>query len=240
MSLAVLVPFRGGCPHRERAWSWVRSRYERAGFEVIVGTSDAVGFSRTQAILNAREQSDADVFVIADADVWPEGLDAGIHAASHAGWSVPNGLLFRLSEDSTWRVLAGENWRGLPLSTDNPQDRLPYKVHEGGTCLVITAEAFDTAPPDPRFVGWGQEDDAWSVALRALVGRPWRGSDDIVHLWHPAEPRQTRSVGNDANRALFQRYGRARRQPDVLRELIEEGRQWQSTSGSTGPASQNS
>lgn len=241
MTVAVLVPFRGGEPHRDRNWSWVRSRYEQAGFDVIVGTTDVEGFSRTQAILNAREQSDADVFIVADADVWtdPAALLGGVSQARASGWAVPNEKLHRLSEESTWRVLAGEDWHGLPLSTDNAQDSKPYRVHEGGTLLIVTAEAFDTAPPDPRFVGWGQEDDAWALALRCLVGVPWRGAADLVHLWHPAEPRQTRIIGNDRNVQLVTRYRNARRRPDVMRALIEEGRAWDrtSTSTSTSPPS---
>lgn len=240
MTVAVLVPFVGGEPHRDRNWSWVRSRYEQEGFDVIVGTTDATGFSRTQAILNARHQSDADVFIVSDADVWPEGLDDGIREALFHGWSVPCDRIHRLSDDSTWRVLQGEPWQGLPLSTDNPQDTKPYRIHEGGTLLVLTAEAFDAAPPDPRFVSWGQEDDAWSTALRSLVGAPWRGAADLVHLWHPAEPRLSRVVGNDNNVALLRRYRNARRNPRLMHDLIEEGRTWHaSTSSQTAPASEN-
>lgn len=239
--IAVLVPFRGGCAWRERAWSWVRCRYERAGYDAVVGSSDAEGFSRTQAILDARQQSDAEVFVVADADVWPEGLELGIERALLHGWSVPNRMLHRLSDESTTRVLAGEDWRGLPLSTDNPQDSRPYRVHPGGTCLVVTAEAFDTAPPDPRFVRWGQEDDAWAATLSTLVGKPWRGEADIVHLYHPAEPRKTRAVGNDANKALLRRYHNASRAPDLMHGLVEEGKSWrQSTFAPTVADSANS
>lgn len=222
MIVAVLVPFRGGCPWRERAWSWVRSRYEQAGHDVIVGTTPVAEFSRTQAIIHARHQSDADVLVIADADVWPDGLDEGISQAREHGWAVPNGLLHRLSEESTWRVLEGEDWHGLPLSTDNPQDAKPYRIHEAGTLLIVTAEAFDAAPPDPRFVGWGQEDDAWSIALRTLVGNPWRGDADLVHLWHPPQQRQSRIVGNETSRALLRRYRASRHKPQQLRALLEE------------------
>lgn len=240
MNVAVLVPFRGGDPHRDRAWSWVRSRYEQAGFDIVVGTSNAAGFSRTQAILDARHQADADVLIVADADVWPEGLDDGIRYALEHGWAVPNGYLHRLSEQSTWQVLAGVDWRGLPLSADNPHDSRPYKVHPGGTLLVLTAEAFDTAPPDPRFVGWGSEDDAWALTLRCLVGAPWRGDADLVHLWHPPAQRKTRITGNDHNAALLRRYQAARHNPGRMRGLIEEGRSWVSTSSPTATGSGHS
>lgn len=225
MTTAVLVPFKGGEEHRDRNWSWVRCRYEQSGFEVIEGTSDAEGFSRTQGILSARAQSDADVFVVADADVWcdPAALLHGAAQAQASGWAVPNGMLRRLSEESTWRVLSGENWRGLALSTDNPQDSLPYPVHEAGTLLILTAEAFDIAPPDPRFIGWGFEDDAWAMALNCLVGPAWRGAADLIHLWHPAAPRPSRTKANPSNTALRDRYrAAARRGPVAMRRLIEE------------------
>lgn len=236
MTVAVLIPFRPGCPYRERAWSWVEQRYTAQGFDVVTGTTDVEGFSRTQAILDARRKAYADVFVIADADVFTDSLDDGIREALIRGWSVPNGLLHRLSEAATHRVLLGDDWRGQPLSQDNPQDSQPYRVHEAGTLLVVTAEAFDLAPPDPRFIGWGQEDDAWATALRALVGPPWRGNADLVHLYHPAEPRQSRVVGNEANRRLLRRYRSAARSRTVMVDLIEEGRQWASTSAPTASA----
>jgi len=230
--VAVLVPWRPGCPWRERAWEHIRARYEHVGVDVVTGTTDVPGFSRTQAILDARSRSTADVFVVADADVIPvDSLDergqgamwVGVDQALERGWSVPHGLLHRLSPDATEQLYAGADWRGLPLSTDNQQDSRPYRVHEGGTFLIVEASAFDEAPPDPRFVGWGQEDDAWAHALRTLIGRPWRGSADLVHCWHPAEPRRTRIVGNDANVRLLARYRHART-TSAMHALIEEAR----------------
>jgi hypothetical protein len=224
VTVAVLVPHQPGCHHRDRAWRWIHNLYLMHGCKVVVGSSDVEGFSRTQAILDARSCSDADLFLIADADVRVDGsLPASmLEAAESVGWAVP-GLLHRLSEDSTTRVLAGEPWRGLPLSTDNPQDSKPYRIHEAGTLLAVTAEAFDLAPPDPRFVGWGHEDDAWAAALHTLVGPPKRTDTDVVHLWHPPQPRQSRITGNDANKALARRYRNARRSPKVMAALIEEG-----------------
>lgn len=221
-SIAVLVPWRPGCEWRERAWAAIRGQYEASGYQVVEGTTDVDGFSRTQAILDARARSDADVFVIADADVFGDITDEAIdHTIGH-GWAIPHNLLHRLSPDSTLQVLAGADWRGLPLSNDNQQDRRPYRIHEAGTLLTITAHAFDTAPPDPRFVGWGQEDAAWADALRTLVGPPWRGAVDLVHLWHPAEPRRTRVVGNNDNLALLRRYRAAAGNPEQMRQLIAE------------------
>lgn len=224
MNVSVLVPWTPGCPHREAAWDLIRATYtsEFPRWEIITGdgaTPD--GYSRTRAILDAYDRSSGDVLVVADADVWCHpGL--AVLAAVENGWAIPHDKIHRLSAESTLSVLAGADWRGLPLSTDNPQDARPYRGHETGTLVLLRRDVFAAAPPDPRFVGWGQEDDAWALALHTLVGKPWRGTDDLVHLWHPAQPRQSRTVGNPANLALYRRYRAARRRPEAMRSLLEE------------------
>ena len=224
MKVSVLVPWSPGCPHREAAWSWVRARYAHnvPDWEIITGEGNTPdGYSRTRAILDAFSRATGDILVVADADVWCDPRQAVAHTAEH-GWAIPHTLIHRLSLESTTAVLAGADWRGLPLSTDNPQDSRPYRGHPTGTLVVLRRDVLASVPPDPRFVGWGQEDDAWNLALTTLAGAPWRGADDLVHLWHPAQPRQSRTVGTDANLALFRRYRNARRRPAVMRALIEE------------------
>lgn len=226
VNVSVLVPWTPGCPHREAAWAWVQQRYadEFPEWQIVTGEGDTPdGYSRSRAILDAASRASGDVYVIADADVWCHpGL--AVLAAIDTGWSIPHTLVHRLSPDSTEQVLAGADWDGLPLSTDNAQDSRPYKGNETGTLLVIRADTLRLVPPDARFVGWGQEDSAWSIALRTLVGPPWRGTDDLVHLWHPAQPRQTRVTGSAAGKALLRCYQKARRNPAAMRSLIEEAR----------------
>lgn len=226
MNVSVLVPWTAGCPHREAAWQWVQTRYDEAfpEWQIVVGDGDTPdGYSRSRAILDAADKATGDVYVVADADVWCHpGL--AILAAIENGWSVPHTLVHRLSPESTERVLTGSDWRGLPLSTDNPQDSKPYRGNETGTLVVIRADVLRAVPPDPRFVGWGQEDSAWAIALRTLYGPPWRGEDDLVHLWHPAQPRQNRIYGSGRSKALLRRYKQARRNPDQMRALIGEAR----------------
>lgn len=226
MRVSVLVPFRGGCPHRDRAWRFVREWYKTAfpDWQIELGDSESPEFSRTQAILDAYRRADGDVLVVADADVICDAIPDAIDQASEKGWAIPHRLLHRLSPESTDLVLAGADWRGLPLSTDNRQDCKPYVGFEAGTLLVLTRETFDAAPPDPRFVSWGHEEEAWSAALRCLVGPPWRGTADLVHLWHPAAPRQSRGKGSDANLNLCRRYRSARTSPTRMRTLIEEAK----------------
>ena len=224
VNVSVLVPFTGGCPHREAAWGHIRATYasEFPSWEIVTGDGDTPdGYSRTRAILDAESRATGDVLVVADADVWCHpGL--AVLAAVENGWAIPHTLIHRLSAESTAAVLDGAAWRGLPLSGDNKQDSRPYKGHPTGTLVVLRRDVFHLAPPDPRFVGWGQEDDAWSLALRCLAGTPWRGTDDLVHLWHPPQPRRNRRVGNPANLDLLRRYQAARHDPAAMRLLLHE------------------
>lgn len=223
MSVAVLVPFGGDCPHRYLAWGWLRARFaeRHPDWQLVLGTTDVEGFSRTQAILDALRRTDADTLVVSDADVWSDGLEKAVERVAEHGWAIPHGLIHRLSSESTRQVLDGADWRGLPLSTDNSQDSKPYKGHETDTLCVFTREAIEAVPPDPRFVGWGQEGDAWACALHALIGKPWRGTADLVHLWHPPQPRQSRVIGNPESLALLRRYKNART-ADLMCALLAE------------------
>lgn len=222
----VLIPWAGGCQQRERLLRWTMNQYadRYPCWGVVLGESPAGPFNRAAAILDAAAKSHADVFVVSDADVWCDPLVA-VDAVAVQGWAVPHRLLHRLSPESTEQVLAGADWHGLPLSTDNALDRRPYKGNEAGTLFVIRRDVLDDVPPDVRFVGWGQEDSAYACALNTLVGKPWRGSDDLVHLHHPPQERLNRVVGNRESELLERRYRRARRSKQLMRDLVDEARQ---------------
>lgn len=225
MNVSVVIPIGGDCPHRAAALRWVTDRYltEHPDWSIVHadGTTPD-GYSRSRAIVAGAQRAAGDVLLVADGDVWCDSRNA-VDAARESGWAVPHRLIHRLSPESTEQVLAGVEWRGLPLSTDNRRDHTPYVGNEAGTLIAIRRDVLLDVPPDVRFVGWGQEDTAWSTALRRLVGKPWRGAEDLVHLWHPPQPRRDRSVGSDANLALARRYAKARR-PEAMRELIEESK----------------
>jgi hypothetical protein len=226
VTVSVLVPFRAGCPYRDAAWRWVQHQYHDTfpGWEIVTGKSGYGPFNRSQAILDAASHATGDTFVVADADVFTDGLETAVEAAQTAGWAVPHLLLHRLSKDSTARVLAGDDWRGLPLSTDNRQDAKPYRGNECGTLVVVRRDVLNDVPPDVRFVGWAREDQAWALALRTFIGQPWRGTADLPHLWHPPQPRPNRVQGSAATEALYRRYLRVRRDPDGLRALLDEAK----------------
>jgi hypothetical protein len=231
MSVAVVVPWRAGCPHRERALEWVLDRYDRLGWPVVLGSCDPdLPFNRAEAILDAASNTTAERFVVADGDVWAEAIADAVVTVDQHGWCIPHKYLRRLSPESTARVLDGAEWWRLPLSQDNARDRRPTPASPTGAIFVIRRDVLFDVPPDVRFVGWGQEDEAWALALNALHGPGRRGRGEAVHLWHPPQERKSRSVGNDAGEALKRRYLAVRRDPAGMRALVEEGRAlWTST-----------
>lgn len=227
MRVAVVFAWRPGCPHRERSFRWVQERLaaEYPEWEQVVGESPDGPFSRTAAMLDGAAQTDADVLVFHDADVWLDGdLRRSAEAAALHGWAIPHFYLHRLSETSTTKFMDGHPLAGLELGPAGTQDELPYRGNPAGTLVVVRRGAFESAPPDPRFVGWGQEDSAWALALNMLVGPPWReDTTDLVHLWHPTQDRKSRHVGSDENLALLRRY-RAAGEPAEMRALLDESR----------------
>jgi hypothetical protein len=222
-SVAVVVPWRDGCPHRGAALAWVGAMFtlHHPDWQIVLGRSPEGPFNRSAAIIDGAQRSDGDVIVVADGDVWTDYGPAVTHCAEF-GWARPHRLVHRLSAESTERVLAGADWQGLPLSVDNGQDHKPYRGFDTGTAIVVARDVLFDISPDVRFVGWGHEDQAWGRALRVLHGEPWRGDADLVHLWHPPQPRRSRSVGSVESKRLWQRYKAADR--NGLRRLVEESK----------------
>lgn len=215
MRVEVVVPWRAGCAWRERAWDWARSRYR---LPVTVTEPPQGGWCKAAAVMPAIWRSCADIVIVADADVWTDGIDAAVEAVHEgARWAVPHRPVRRLSEASTAAVLGGH-----PLNHDLSLEQRAYIGVETGGVLVAQREVLLDVPMDHRFVGWGQEDESWSLALRELVGAPWRGRADLWHMWHPPQPRETRRRGSTAGWDLHRRYHRAAGRPNVMRDLIEE------------------
>jgi hypothetical protein len=159
----------------------------------------------------------ARVTVVADADVICDGLSAAVTAVLRGQpWAIPHHAVHRLTAQATNQLLAGDDPAGLPVEQD------AYRGVTGGGITVLSIDALETVPMDPRFVGWGQEDEAWGVALQTMLGRPWRGLDPLYHLWHPPQPRRTRKMGNPKGEALRRRYALAARRKPEMKALLAE------------------
>lgn len=218
MRVAVVVPWRGGCPHRERAWAWVRRRYaERHPDWELVEGSGPDPWVKAAAVMPVIAESDADVVIVADADVWCNALGKAVVAVRDGSpWAIPHGRLYRLTPEATDAVLDGGE-PDLKRLVEPAYFGMP-----GGGLVVARREQLLEVPMDPRFVGWGQEDQSWGRALTRLAGGPWRGDADLIHLYHPPAPRLTRARGSREGWRLARRYYRARSDRALMQALIDE------------------
>lgn len=216
-SVSVLVPRAGDCPHRARAWEWIRGQYE--GFEVCEGWGNPDAWCKADAVADALTRATGDLLVIHDADVYSDNLQEAIDAVESGEheWASPHWTVRRLTEAGTTQFLNGER-ETAEVSEDH------YAVLGGGI-VVIRRDTYERVPLDRRFVGWGGEDQAAAAAWKTLAGPAFKGRQPLWHLWHPPQQRMSRKVGNVANDELRARYIGARTFNRRMRQLVEEGRQ---------------
>lgn len=234
MTVAVIVPLSlKGSAHRERGWDWVQARYAERfpDWEIVVGLCDGE-WSKGAAVADALEHTDADTLLIADADVWSENVLAAVDAVVNGrAWSMPHHYVIRFYEQATARIVNGEN--PAVLATQARCVSESHRAMIGGGLIAIQRHVYEACPLDPRFEGWGGEDEAWGVALTTLHGRRHTLDGPLWHLWHEPAQRLNRKVGNVENDALKTRYRMAGGNVDVTRALIEEGRLWASSRSSS-------
>lgn len=242
MTVSVLVPWRSTSPDRAEAFAYAVGwwRREHPDWEVVAGTCPDGPWVKALAVGAALEIAGGDVLVVADADVLVPGVAQAVHQVEHgAPWAIPHTRVHRLGQAASQHLYAtGE----LP-TTATPTRRTPPGVHasyngvDGGGCVVLSRAMYDRVPLDPRFTGWGQEDQAWARGLDVVAGPPWRSPHPLWHLWHePARvlrmgetagpddfTRLTRAIGSNEGAALFRRY-RATGNPADMLALIDEFR----------------
>lgn len=226
--LLLAIPWASWCPHRQAALAWLGRQWAGVGVSTArLGAPSGEEWCKAEAVANAIAGQPGDILVVSDADVFCPGvMEAVDKVRAGAPWAIPHRKVYRLSRQSTERVLAGEA-PDESMELDPFRDDMPgfaYVGVQGGGIVVLRRDVYEDCPLDPRFVGWGQEDEAWALALSCLYGPPVRLTHPLWHLWHPPQPRKTRGVGSDEGMALYKRYARAKRRPDQMRALIEEGR----------------
>jgi hypothetical protein len=222
--IAVLMPFGNGTPWRRRALEYTRSWYA----ENLEGARILMGFTtgewcKAEAVASALARSSEEVVIVADADSVTPGLRQAVRAVREgAAWAVPHLKVYRMSQEATGQIYSGAS-PGSLTGQNRWLDQSPYKGYEGGGITVLRREVYLNCPLDPEFRGWGQEDEAWAMALNGLYGAPWRGKAPLYHLWHEKPPRLSRYAGSETSLSRLQEYREARIH-DTWNVLLEQAR----------------
>jgi hypothetical protein len=222
VTVSVLVPWRPDGTDRDQAWAYV-SRWwaqQHPSWQMVTGTCPDGPWRKAVAVADALTKADGDVLVVADADVVCDRVVEAVEAvAGGSPWAIPHREVRRLTRSASQAVYGGapleHRLGGLTQSA--------YVGYEGGGILVLPRETYQRVPLDPRFAGWGAEDEAWALALRTVVGEHWRGRADLWHLWHEPQQRLNRHVGSQPSHALLVRYQFAAKDgPDAISRLLNE------------------
>lgn len=225
MTVVVVVPFATDDPDRLAAWEYLEGRYhsEHPEWRIVTGTCDGP-WSKARAVDDAIGQTDADLLIITDADVWCEQTAEFVAKIEAEVWEFasPHRRIVRLNQASTERVYR----EGFPENMPNPRE-LTERVYDGmlgGGIVILPRALYEQCPLDPRFEGWGGEDESWGRALMTLTKKRAQGRNVLWHLYHQPQERVNRKIGNPANDQLKERYRLAAGDPARTLALIEEGR----------------
>lgn len=210
--VAVIIPFGNGTPARRSALHHVRRWYfeNMHDARILIGKGEDP-WCKASAVANALGRlKDERILIIADADSFCPGTIEAVKAVRNGvPWAMPHLKVYRMSEDGTKKIYGGIK-PGSLTSSRSSFDQDPYKGFEGGGITVLSRETYINCPLDPGFVGWGQEDEAWAMALNGLYGAPWRGVAPLYHLWHEKPPRMDRYAGSPSSVARLDAYKEAR------------------------------
>lgn len=216
--ISALIPWKAD-PNREQLRPWVLDRIRPFVDEIIIGEIRGE-WCKARAVEIALEDSKGDVLVIFDADLFyedPKWLTDCLGSLYEVDWCSPHNIVHRLDDSySTHQVMTGENPWKYP--------RKSHRARAGGGVTVLPRKVYEDCPMDPRFRGWGQEDDSWALALETLHGPGVQHDRPVWHLWHQPQRRINRRIGNLASFALFEHYEAAHGSPSEMRALIEEVR----------------
>lgn len=225
-SVAVLFPWAGEDPHRTAAFTFVRAWYAEHHPDWRLCTGEAPAgdkWCKAEAVRNAARQSNAEIFVVADADCIAPQVGEAVNAVrSGYGWAMPHFIVHRLTEMATHLFTTGAADPETFPRTASYYTQMPYAGYPGGGIVVLPRQTYASAPLDPRFTGWGQEDECWAMALRTLHGPQWRPPNaPLWHLWHPPQNRMSRAVGSSASRDLHTLYRRSATKPLMEANLAQ-------------------
>lgn len=211
MTVSLVVAATNDGAERARNWHWLRARYELLfpDWEIVEHTAPIEPWSKGASIDAAAARARGDILVIADADVLvarPALASAVAAVRDGAPWVQPHRVVYRLSERTTKRLLAGELAPIPVLLSRRHLERPAHRAAAGGGLVVLTADAFYAVGGiDPAFTGWGGDDISLARALNTLVGPCVQMNHPLWHLHHPTL-RPADGRGSPGNELLASMY----------------------------------
>lgn len=221
---AIIVPRRRDHGWRDDLWSHVHAHLAADRWRVCEGhhTEDEGPFSRAIAVNRAADaawETGADVVVVMDSDtiVSHHQIRSAVQIARATG-TVAFGFYryAALDEAGTRLILGGYDGDWEPF--------VAYEfVLTASSCLAVRRDLWDRVGGfDQRFVGWGWEDVAFSLACQTLGDGMHRVGGTAWHLWHESAV----AAGDDrhplwrANRDLCRPYQAAEGNPEAMAAVI--------------------
>ncbi len=221
MRVAVVVPWRGGQPDRERHHETVRAHLRdllpgAAHLDVDSGHQPFSRAGSRNLGVRLAQEAECDVVVLCDADTLPERgplLDA-IEGTRDGLLHLPYVHYRAFSRAGTEAYLSG-----APAAQCDVE--LAHDWATGGVWVIQPSSWWRAGGMDERFIAYAYEDTAYRIAADALLGPTIKHPGTIWHLWHEQQM-GLGSPQHTANGQLAARYVAAEGNPEAVRAVVAE------------------
>jgi predicted glycosyltransferase involved in capsule biosynthesis len=181
----IILPWRDpDCVYRRKHFDFLFDYYSQE-FDIVIGDNEGK-FNRSAARNSGVDKSTSEISVIIDADNYipisqihsaikvAKRKDSLIKPFSHFGY---------LTEEATNSFYVGKN--NFKHNADSFINS-PEKNFTGGAYVIKKSLWQKVGGMDEGFIGWGAEDDAFHILIKAKLGNAHYVDGFDYHLYHPA------------------------------------------------------